>query len=88
MEPNTVYRINLIVAYFLFSPPHIPIRKYIGINIASKKRKNDNKSPLVKTPTTADSITKIEIKKPFNSISLEDAIELIKCDGNPDEDKS
>ena len=31
---------------------------------------------------------KIEIKKPFNSISLEDAIELIKCDGNPDEDKS
>ena len=31
---------------------------------------------------------KIEIKKPFNSISLEDAIELIKCDGNPDEDRS
>ncbi|MFL2704889.1 MAG: type I DNA topoisomerase [Gammaproteobacteria bacterium] len=31
---------------------------------------------------------KIEIKKPFNSISLQDAIELIKCEGNPDEDTS
>ena len=78
MEPNTVYRMNLIVAYFLFFPPHIPIRKYIGINIASKKRKNDNKSPLVKTPTTADSITKIEIKKPFVSLRADEEERIAK----------
>ena len=31
---------------------------------------------------------KIEVKKPFNSVSLQDAIDLFKCDGNPDEDPS
>ena len=31
---------------------------------------------------------KIEIKKPFNSVSLEDATDLLKCDGSLDDESS
>ena len=41
-----------MVAYLLFSPPQIPIKKYIGISNASKKINNDIKSPARKTPFT------------------------------------
>ena len=44
---------NFIVAYLLFSPPHIPIRKYIGISKASKNINNEIKSPLINTPLIA-----------------------------------
>ena len=56
---------NLIVAYLLFSPPQIPIKKYIGINIASKNMNKDSKSPLRKTPFTAKCRTSIEPIKPL-----------------------
>ena len=46
--------------------------KYIGIKIASKNKKKVSRSALVKTPITADSRTKIEIKKPFDLRKLDD----------------
>ena len=52
IEPKTVNKINFMVAYLLFSPPQIPIKKYIGISNASKKINNDIKSPARKTPFT------------------------------------
>ena len=44
---------NFIVAYLLLSPPQIPIRKYIGIKIASKNINKVIKSPLMNTPLIA-----------------------------------
>lgn len=54
-----------MVAYLLLSPPQMPIKKYIGINIASKKINKDNRSPLRKTPLTAKCNTRIEATKPL-----------------------
>ena len=54
-----------MVAYLLFSPPQIPIKKYIGINIASKKINKDNRSPLRKTPLTSKCNTRIDATKPL-----------------------
>ena len=53
IEPKTVYKINLIVAYLLLLPPQIPIKKYIGISNASKNMNSETKSPAKNTPFTA-----------------------------------
>ena len=67
MDPNTVYKINFIVAYLLFSPPQIPIKKYIGINKASKKMNKETKSPAKNTPFTDACNSNIDPKKPLLS---------------------
>jgi len=36
-EPAMVYRKNLTAAYMRRSPPHMPIRKYIGTRVNSQK---------------------------------------------------
>ena len=41
---------NLTAAYTRRSCPHTPIRKYIGINIASQKMKKRKRSRETKTP--------------------------------------
>jgi hypothetical protein len=65
IDPKTVYRINLIVAYLLFSPPQIPIKKYIGISKASKKINKEIKSPAKNTPFTEAWSTISEPKNPL-----------------------
>jgi len=59
MEPNAVYkRKKYIALIFLKAEPQIPIKKNIGINIISKKIKNNNKSRLKKEPKIANSKNK------------------------------
>ena len=57
------------------SCPQMPIRKYIGISIASQKRKKRNRSSETKTPITPVSSTSSEMKKPCTrwSIDFQDA---------------
>ena len=65
IDQKTVYRINLIVAYLLFSPPQIPIKKYIGISKASKKINKEIKSPAKNTPFTEACNNISELKNPL-----------------------
>src|SRR5437870_11764988 len=43
-EPNSVYRKNLIEAYWRFAEPHTAIRKYIGTSTSSQKMKNTTRT--------------------------------------------
>jgi hypothetical protein len=61
-EPTAVYNKNKYIALtFRKVDPHIPIIKIIGINIISKKKKNNNKSKLKKVPKIANSRKKKKI---------------------------
>ncbi len=50
-EPNSVNRKNLIDAYCRCSPPHTPMRKYIGSSTTSKNTKNRIRSWARNVPT-------------------------------------
>ncbi len=50
-EPNNVNRKNLIDAYWRCSPPHTPMRKYIGSSTTSKNTKNRIRSCATKVPS-------------------------------------
>ena len=54
-----------MVAYLLFSPPQIPIKKYIGISKASKKINKDIKSPAKNTPFTEACSNINELRNPL-----------------------
>src|SRR5262245_17656063 len=49
-EPNSVYRKNLIDAYWRLADPQTPIRKYIGTSTSSQKTKNRIRSSAMKVP--------------------------------------
>src|SRR5467141_3912645 len=49
-EPKSVYRKNLIEAYWRFADPQIPIKKYIGTNTISQKTKNKIRSNAMNVP--------------------------------------
>ena len=49
-EPNIVYRKNFSNSYSRLSPPHTPMRKYIGSSTTSKKTKNRIRSWAMNVP--------------------------------------
>jgi hypothetical protein len=68
-EPTAVYNKNKYIALtFRKVDPHIPIIKIIGINIISKKKKNNNKSKLKKVPKIANSRKKKKEKYSLKKI--------------------
>ena len=56
---------NLIAAYSLRGPPHIPIRKYIGRSIISQKTNHKKKSKAQKSPIIPRSNKRYIAKYPF-----------------------
>ena len=61
-EPNSVYRKNLIDAYWRCSPPHTPIMKYIGSRTTSKKTKKRIRSWATNVPTMPVSSSRIRAR--------------------------
>ena len=59
IDPNAVNRTNLIDAYIRFSPPQMPMRRYIGTSTISKKAKNSRRSSERNTPSSPASRTSI-----------------------------
>src|SRR5436190_7857861 len=49
-DPNSVYRKNLIDAYWRLADPHTPIRKYIGTRTSSQNTKNRIRSNEMNVP--------------------------------------
>ena len=49
-DPNSVYRKNLIDAYWRFAEPQTPIRKYIGTSTSSQNTKNRIRSNAMNVP--------------------------------------
>src|SRR6478672_5127966 len=49
-DPNRVYRKNLMLAYWRFADPQIPIRKYIGTSTSSQNTKNKIRSNEMNVP--------------------------------------
>ena len=56
---------NLIAAYSLRGPPHIPIKKYIGRSIISQKTNHRKKSNEQKSPIIPKSRRRYIAKYPF-----------------------
>ena len=65
IEPNSVYRKNLIAAYSRFALPQMPIRKYIGTRTSSQNTKNRMRSKAMKVPAIPVSSSSISARKLF-----------------------
>ena len=64
-EPNSVYRKNLIDAYWRFAEPQMPIRKYMGTRTISQKTKNRIRSNAMNVPAMPVSSRSIRAMNAF-----------------------
>ncbi len=64
-EPNSVYRKNLIDAYWRLADPQIPIRKYIGTRTISQNTKNKMRSNEMNVPAIPVSSNSIRAMNAF-----------------------
>ncbi len=65
IEPNSVYRKNLIEAYSRLAEPQTPIRKYIGTSTSSQNTKNRIRSNAMNVPAMPVSSSSISARKAF-----------------------
>ncbi len=61
-DPNSVYRKNLIEAYWRLAEPQIPMRKYIGTSTISQKTKNRIRSNAMNVPAMPVSSSSIKAR--------------------------